>query len=681
MEIVVDRVMASAISAAAPATKTRPSRDVCDLRSLFFVRPDRIAKKMTAIEGTSLILDLEDGVPAAHKEARRQQIAELLAAGTFVDRHLLIRTNSLENGFDAIEADLRTCLHRDVYGLILPMLERADNVRVFDALVREREHALGIPTGSVAFFPLLERAEGVLNALEIARASSRVRALCFGHADFLLSLGGAPGRMAVDMALPEVLLAAGAAGVPAIASPYLDLANKRGFRHYCARMRELGFSGVFTLNPAQDTIARTVFAVTALETQHARAVLDVVNSGASIAKVNGQMVGPPMAARAKQFLSRSTAEPRAVSKPIVGSKRKYGLQLDTVFKHQMLESPHELTVDEGWRTLWLASFPTSNRLVTSETYAQAWGLSGRALPPSLLLNLTLCMSVEPFSHSCRLHLGLHDARQLAPAHCGDTFRNYIRIESVRNTSRGDASVIKSTHVLVNQRDECVFRLTKMSYFDPVRNPTNEDPAAPDLETARLFDETGATPFDDIFRDRRDPPSAPSFPLTAGEVILHPMVRPIAWSENLLLTTLLRNTHPVHFDSERYAREEIIVCGGFVQSMVFAAAESELRQVLAETLVHASHINTVAPNDRIGAISRIASVEPIGPRLEIVRLKTLGLKNLHPERDLDGLELPSQLFEETSLKPSEIEDICRRERPELEGRIALQATRVLVRARS
>ena len=89
------------------------------------------------------------------------------------------------------------------------------------------------------------------------------------------------------------------------------------------------------------------------------------------------------------------------------------------------------------------------------------------LPYSLLLNLTLCMSVEPFSESCRLHLGLHDAVAERPAFAGDTFSNRILVESVRNTARGDASVIRTRHVLINQRGERVFSLTKMSYFDPV----------------------------------------------------------------------------------------------------------------------------------------------------------------------------------------------------------------------
>ena len=61
------------------------------------------------------------------------------------------------------------------------------------------------------------------------------------------------------------------------------------------------------------------------------------------------------------------------------------------------------------------------------------------------------------------------------------------------------------------------------------------------------------------------------PLEAGEIILHPAVRPLGWSENLTLSTLVRNTHPLHFDAQRYGRDGLVVCGGFVQAMAQALA--------------------------------------------------------------------------------------------------------------
>ncbi|MGB1397060.1 MAG: FAS1-like dehydratase domain-containing protein, partial [Planctomycetota bacterium] len=165
----------------------------------------------------------------------------------------------------------------------------------------------------------------------------------------------------------------------------------------------------------------------------------------------------------------------------------YGLDLNTAVPGQILESPHEVTIDESWRMQWQSVFPTSNHLYTSSEYATRCGFDSIPIPQAMLLNMTLCFSVEPFSQSCRLHLGLENARQELPVYCGDTLRSFTRIDGMANTSRGDASVIHSTHILINQRDERVFSLKKRSYYDPlpVSSKSTADPVSDDR--SRFFD--------------------------------------------------------------------------------------------------------------------------------------------------------------------------------------------------
>lgn len=362
-----------------------------------------------------------------------------------------------------------------------------------------------------------------------------------------------------------------------------------------------------------------------------------------------------------------------------GSLPKYGLDLNTVQHGQILESPYEITVDDSWRIQWQSVFPTSSKLTTSEEYAQAWGFESAAIPQAMLLNMALCFSVEPFSQSCRLHLGLENARQERPAHFGDTFRSYTRIDGLKNTSRGDASVIHSTHILVNQRNERVFSLKKRSYYDPLPTSRTESIIQDQVDGNEFF-AIAESSMIDHFSGISKVPESKNSPFKIGDFILHPMVRPLGWSENLALSTLYRNTHPIHWDSQHYGRDGIVVCGGFVQSMVFAACDRELRQVLDETLISSSHINTVAPEDGIGAISKIVEVENISETLERITVKTLGLKNVDIAHELPEVDIPDQLLSAETLKPSEIEKICAGNCPELAGRIAMQATRSILRPR-
>jgi acyl dehydratase len=348
----------------------------------------------------------------------------------------------------------------------------------------------------------------------------------------------------------------------------------------------------------------------------------------------------------------------------------------------ILESPHSYTLDEGWRAKWFAHFPTSDVVLTSQPAAEAFGFDERPLPFSLLLNLCLCLSVEPFSQTCRYHLGLRDARQIAPVRLGDTVRARIRVEALRNTSGGDAAVIVTTHILVNQRGEAVFALTKDSYYAAIPGLDGRPALERNGADHALFDAALAAQARSGAGKRVDNGAfiPPSFPVEAGEVILHPAVRPIGWSENLELTTLVRNTHPIHFDAQRYGREGIVVCGGFVQALVQGLASPEFRQVIEERLIHSFHTGTVMPEDRIGALSRVLEVRDLGDGTEEVVVSTLGLINVDVEQELIGVAIPDALFGPEPVKPAALRALCAEHCPVLENRVALRAIRVLRRVK-
>jgi len=299
----------------------------------------------------------------------------------------------------------------------------------------------------------------------------------------------------------------------------------------------------------------------------------------------------------------------------------------------------------------------------------------------MLLNVTLCLAVEPFSESCVLHLGMKDAQQGVPAYINDSLQGMVRIESLRNTSSGEASVIVSTHILVNQHRECVFRLTKYSYYPPLPDTALAAAALGRCEYDSLFDGMCSDTLTQCLLDCENPPAAPRAPLGKGELILHPPVRPIGHSENLLLTTLFRNTHPVHSDTLQFGDDGLIVCGGFVQALAHACSERELRPILEEQLEYSQHINPVRPGERIGAVSLVLDTRLMSEHLEEVRVMTLGLREVDVRGELSELPLPSALFEPHEMRPSDVQAICRDHCPQLEGRIALRSLRIIRRRRA
>ncbi|OUU24064.1 MAG: hypothetical protein CBC13_04150 [Planctomycetia bacterium TMED53] len=355
-----------------------------------------------------------------------------------------------------------------------------------------------------------------------------------------------------------------------------------------------------------------------------------------------------------------------------------GFDLNQSSPGQILESPHEITVEDHWRNQWASIFPASQRIHTSIEYANSCGFPEIPVPADLLLNMALSFSLDPLSDYCRYQLDIENARQEALVQVGDTLKSYSRVEEVRNTSRGDASVVSMTHILVNQREERVFTLLMRYYFDPVevepKALQSEEPH-PAIHHFQRAAEFSSARFSKVSQF----PVAPHSPLRTGDLIFHRGSRPIAWSENLSISTLLQESHPIHWDTHRYGREGLIISGGLIHSLVSAISNRDFRQVIDEVVLHCSHLQPVSPGDQVGAISRILSAEPIDSRLEAVRVKTLGLKNFSSIKNLED-RFPSRLLKEKQRSRREIDEICTQESPQLNGKIVLQSVRTLIRPR-
>ena len=676
---------ASASLAPSTAAGTAPHERTLDMRSPYFFKLDHKAPALPTRPGT-VILDIEDGVCTCDKAPRRKAIQAVLAQPMPAGVQVLVRCHGMDDT-GGLLLDLDEVAHPAISGFILPMSSRVDEVEAFDDLLTNKEEELGLAKGHFPIHLLIELPEAYLDLADLARASSRIASVMFGREDFMTRFPTG-GIKAADLAEARIPLVAAALGLPAIASPFCAVDDPKGFERYCRRTRELGYTGAFTVHPSQRPLADATYGPSALDVQSAKQLIEG-STGAQLVRMNGCLVGPPMRKRAQSLLDNAAAMDATASASesstvasSTGRFPRYGVDTSTTQVGSILESPHAYTMDEGWRAKWFAHFPTSDAVLTSEPAAQALGFEERPLPFSLLLNLCLCLSVEPFSQTCRFHLGLRDARHIAPVRMGDTVRARIRVEALRNTSSGDAAVIVTTHILQNQHGEVVFALTKDSYYDAIPELEGRGELPRAGADHALFDAALAAPANSGMGVRVDNGAfiPAHVPVSAGEVILHPAVRPIGWSENLELTTLVRNTHPIHFDAQRYGREGIVVCGGFVQALVQGLASPEFRQVIEERLIHSFHAGTVMPEDRLGALSRVLEVRDLGDGTEEVVVSTLGLINVDVEQELIGVAIPDALFGPEPVKPAVLRAMCAKHCPVLENRIALRAVRVLRRVK-
>ena len=214
------------------------------LRSLLFVpgdRPDRFAKA-AASGADALILDLEDSVAHARKDAARDAVAALLT-GKRAGPALLVRVNPLGSGL--IDEDLAAVLPGIPDALVLPKAEGAASIT-----------ALRSP---VPILPIATETPAAIFQLgSYAAVAERLLGLTWGAEDLPAAIGAETSREADGSYTPPYQLArsltlfgAHAAGVAAVETVYPDFRDLDGLAAYAARGSRDGFTGMMAIHPTQ----------------------------------------------------------------------------------------------------------------------------------------------------------------------------------------------------------------------------------------------------------------------------------------------------------------------------------------------------------------------------------------------------------------------------------------------
>jgi citrate lyase subunit beta/citryl-CoA lyase len=234
-----------------------------------------------ASAGADLVfLDLEDACAPNAKEGARSIAVGALANLDWGRTVRAVRINGIDTPWchgDVIELVEGAGEHLDV--LIVPKARRARDVWWIDVLLTQLEVRLGLAR-PIGLEVLIEEAEGLANAAEIAAASPRVEAIIFGAGDLSASLharvdgnfdpvGEYPGDF-WHFARVQVLAAARAAGIDAIDAPYPAYRDPEGYRRAATHAALLGFDGKWAIHPDQVAIANAVFTPTADEVAAAR---------------------------------------------------------------------------------------------------------------------------------------------------------------------------------------------------------------------------------------------------------------------------------------------------------------------------------------------------------------------------------------------------------------------------
>ena len=256
----------------------------------------------------AIILDLEDSVHHAEKDAARTLVRNTLRGVSFGACERMVRINQLPLGLE----DLAEVIPEAPDLILIPKVEHPGQVTQVEHMISELKvrHQINRP---IWLMPILESSKGIENAAAIAAATDDVVALTVGLEDYTADLGVArtPAGHESLYARTRLVNAARAAGVQAIDSVFGDVGDMEGLKNWGENSRALGFEGMGCIHPAQIPVIHAAFAPTSAEIEKAQKIVgafeEAQQRGVGVVSLGSKMIDPPVVQRALKLVARAKA--------------------------------------------------------------------------------------------------------------------------------------------------------------------------------------------------------------------------------------------------------------------------------------------------------------------------------------------------------------------------------------
>jgi citrate lyase subunit beta/citryl-CoA lyase len=233
-------------------------------RSMLFLPGHRTTWVEKAIRSgaDSIVLDLEDSVPADLKAEARGLVAASIARAKQIAPNVgvLVRVNGLPTGETG--ADLEAVMVPGLDGVFAPKVEDPVDAIRFETLMDWFERRNGV-TGVEMVIPM-ETARALSQVEQIAQASPRIGAVIGStaeHADVAREIGfeWTPGGLETLAHRSRVLLACRVAGVHAMTGLWERMDDLDGLTAFCDQGRQIGFRGMVVIHPKHVPIINAAF--------------------------------------------------------------------------------------------------------------------------------------------------------------------------------------------------------------------------------------------------------------------------------------------------------------------------------------------------------------------------------------------------------------------------------------
>jgi len=260
----------------------------------------------------AIILDLEDSVHHAEKDAARILVRNTLRAVDFGSCERMVRINQLPLGLQ----DLAEVIPEAPDLVLIPKVETPEQVAEVDRTIGELKARDSIDR-PIWLMPILESALGIENAFAIGTVTPNIAALTIGLEDYTADVGvvkTSEGRES-QYARTRLVNAAKAARIQAIDSVFSDVGDMEGLRHWGENSRALGFEGMGCIHPSQIPVIHEAFAPSQIEIEKALKIVaafeEAQQRGLGVVSLGSKMIDPPVVERARKLVARAKAMGRA----------------------------------------------------------------------------------------------------------------------------------------------------------------------------------------------------------------------------------------------------------------------------------------------------------------------------------------------------------------------------------
>ena len=281
------------------------------LRTLLSVPGNRekMIHKARNLPADALVLDLEDSVLPSEKVETRSMVRDSISGMSQRGQKVFVRINPINGEFG--RSDLEAVITPGIDGINLPKPEYAEDIHNIDKIITTLEQKNGIPEGYVKIIPWLETPKAIINAYEIASASPRIAGVMFGAEDFTLETGIVRSDDASELLTPRILvvIAAKAANVMAIDTPYMDFRDEQGLIRETEKIRDLGYEGKFLIHPNQIEPVNRILRPPPEDIEYAKRVVQAFEEaeakGFASTSLDGKVVDIPIVERARKLLYKA----------------------------------------------------------------------------------------------------------------------------------------------------------------------------------------------------------------------------------------------------------------------------------------------------------------------------------------------------------------------------------------